>query len=138
MAQHILTGSTIEWQVSASFTAIGQLISLGDVEVVTEPVEGTLLSDRHMRWLPGTVTDCGEQEFVVAFDPETAQHLALLNLVDAATYPISQTFRVTYPTTTPTVWERSGLVYKASIGGAESNGKWTATFTLRYNEFPGA
>jgi len=102
MAITPVTGTILAIQLSgATYTEIGQVISIGDNSVTSEPIIINFVNATGPSKYGSGRKDPGQHSFVVAWDQGSAQHAAILACVGLQGTNAVKPFQITSPGFTP-------------------------------------
>jgi hypothetical protein len=113
-------------------TTVGEITSIGNVDVSVETIDVTTLSDTFRQFIPG-LADAGEVTFGGNFYPSDDGQAALQTAAFAKT---ESEFTITFPTTLGATWTFDGIITKFSTGEINQDGAIPFEITVKVTGEP--
>lgn len=132
MAKYKSFGATVQRLISATWTDVAQIASVGDFSLMRETIETTTHdSTGGFREYIGSLRDLEEFEMTLLFDPADTTHVYFRDQVATGTNDNGEDFRTKLSGTATDVWEFTAIVSHFSLTGREIDGRLEATVTFR-------
>ncbi|MEZ5945217.1 MAG: phage tail tube protein [Planctomycetaceae bacterium] len=126
MTVHAGEGTILKVDVSATLTAVAQVISIDGPDSSVPEVETTHLGSSAKAYRPGEIPEAGSLDFSIYFDPSDTGHQELQTL---AKTPSTVSWQVTFSDGSTLDWE--GFLTSFSLSGMEDESNLTADCSVR-------
>jgi len=111
-----------------TYTTIAQRVTINGPKMEVGEVETSNLDSTHKTFRPSAVPDSGTLDMELFFDPDDAQHEAILDLMST---PAVKYWKLTLTDTTPTTAVFQGFPVSFELNGMENEGNIGANVSLK-------